>query len=78
MGHLMKQIIVFYFIMSFKSRYLIKKTATAITSITHALDTPPRATGRTLDSCSDIFGCAIDIKKHLDHKCFDKMHEILV
>ena len=78
MGHLMKQIIVFIFLMLFKSRYLIKNTATAITSITHALNTLPRVTGRTLHSWSDILGCAIDIKKHLDHKCFDKMHEILL
>ena len=64
--------------MSFKSRYLIKKTATTITSITHALNTPPRVTGRTLDPWSGLSGSAIDINKHLDHIGFDKMHEIQI
>ena len=50
----------------------------AITSITHALNTPPRVTGRTLDPWSELFGSAIDIKKHLDHIGFNNMHEILV
>ena len=48
----------------------MKNTATAITSITHALNTPPRATGRTLGSWSDLSGSAIDIYKHLDHTGF--------
>ena len=61
-----------------ESRYLIKNTATAITSITHALNIPPRATGRTLDTWSDLFGSAIDINKHLDHIGFNKINEILV
>ena len=64
--------------MPFKSRYLIKNTATAITSITHALNTPPRVTGMTLDPWPDLSGSAIDIKTHLDHMGFNKMHEILV
>ena len=66
MGHLMKQIIVFHFIMPFKSRYLIKNTAMAITSITHALNTPPRVTGRTLDPWLELSSFANDIKKLLD------------
>ena len=78
MGHLMKQIIVFNFLMLFKSRYLIKNTATAITSTTHALNTPPMATGRTLDPLSELSSFAYDIKKHLDHIGFNNMHEILV
>ena len=61
--------------MPFKSRYLIKNTATAITSITHALNTAPRATGRTLDPWSDLSGSAIYIKTHIDHIGFNKMHE---
>ena len=71
MGHLIKQIIVFHFLMSFKSRYLIKNTMTAITSITHALNIPPRATGRTLDPWPEVSGVANDVKKHLDHIDFD-------
>ena len=50
----------------------------AITSITHALNTPPRVTGRTLDPWSDFSGFTNDIKKHLDHEGFYKMYEILV
>ena len=50
----------------------------AITSITHALNTPPRVTGRTLDPGSDLSVFGIDIKKHFDHIGFGKMHEILV
>ena len=69
---MMKQIILFHFLMPFKSRYLIKNTATAITSITHALNTPPRVTGRTLDPCSDLSGFANDIKKQFDHIRFEK------
>ena len=44
----------------------------AITSITHALNTPPRVTGRTLDPWSDLSGFANDIKKHFDHIGFGK------
>lgn len=43
--------------------YLIKNTVMTITSITHALNTPPIATGITLDSRSWLFTFAIDIKK---------------
>lgn len=50
----------------------MKNTAMAITSITHALNTPPRATGRTLDSWSDLSGFANDIKKRFDHIGFEK------
>ena len=77
MGHLVKHIIVFPSLMQFYSRYLIKNTAMAITSITQALNTPPRATGRTLGSWSDISGSAIGIKNHFDHKGFDKLHETI-
>ena len=72
MGHLVKHISVSPSLMPFKSRYLIKNTAMAITSITHALNTPPRVTGRTLDSCSELSGFANDIKKHFDHVGFEK------
>ena len=75
MGHLVKHIILFPSLMQFYSRYLIKNTATAITSITHAPNTPPRATGMTLDSWSDFSGSAIGIKNHFNHKGFDKLHE---
>ena len=61
--------------MLFKSRYLIKNTAMAITSITHALNTPPRVTGRTLDPWSELSSFANDIKKRLDHIGFEKMHK---
>ena len=74
----MKHVIVFHFLMPFRSRYLIKNTAMAITSITHALNTPPRATGRTLEPWSELSGFANDIKTHFDHKGFDKMHDKLV
>ena len=39
----------------------------AVTSITHALNTPPSATGRTLDPWSKLFGSVIDIKNYFDH-----------
>ena len=65
--------------MTFEGRYLIKNTAMAITSITHALNTPPRVTGMILGSWPKFSGFAFESKKkHLDHIGFDNLHEIIL